>query len=176
MNPRAFIAIIALLALIAAAWWQYGPTINFPSFSLPQLFSNSYKVEDGTSITTQDDGQLVADQQDVTTSLAQDFVNHYRRAVNDQDEDAANQARDLLSWRAQTVVDRDKTLAAGLKRLTRGLDAPRDIEISASRRVGDDFAEVKAIWIYPQERLERYFYIIIEDGVWKIDSLQSIPQ
>jgi len=117
------------------------------------------------------------DERDVV-KVAEKFVSYYQDALADGNEKDVKRARELLTERAQSVVDLTVNPVDGLRKFTLGLDAPNSVRILDTVRQSENFAETTSQWVYDDETLSRYFYFVKEgeDAEWRLDSIQLMQQ
>lgn len=160
------IVVIVLIGILGFAWYS--------SRDGQLRFGDSEEV---TEIETEEGSdQLVEDQADDIADIAADFSELYIEGLTDKDEQAALEAKELLTERGHYVMDAAANPVEGLSRFTRNVPAPDEVVIVSSRKQSENFAEATSTWIYPDRQEERYFYFTLENNTWKIDSIQPVKQ
>lgn len=121
-------------------------------------------------------GRVQEEQATDVRSIAQQFGQLYIQAVGTEGVKAATQAREFLTERGKTVMDTEENAAVGLRRFTLRLDAPQEISITEVVKKTESFAEATSSWRYADTTQTYYFYFMLENNRWRIDSIQSVQQ
>lgn len=159
---------VTILIVVGVVMWSFTGRDSQEGKGLEQEVASIETEEDGSTVKTEQASDI--------QSIAEEFAQLYTKAVRENDEDAAREAREYLTERGKTVVDTGGNVWSGLRRFMFRLEASDRVEIGEVVKKTDSFAEAASTWHYSDRSETYYFYFMLEQNRWRIDSVQSVRQ
>lgn len=163
MDYKTLIVAVAVILVLAGGYMLY-----------TQQGAVTTPVE--PEVTGEAEESAVLDVEADVKAVVTDYMNYFEQAAPPEaDTDAADNAYDLLTERAQSLKEEGIAVSSYLAQFSGVQDLPDEgFEIDFVATGPGDTKEVTTTWKYSGGAVQKVFYLENVDGDWFIDSIQDI--